>query len=170
MKPRGDYVGALILVALGATFTAFSVDYGILGEGARIGPGFVPCVVGLLLVVFGVTIGWETRQSRAQPASTVAEEDTAPDATTEEEPPRNTTKIVTLVFALLLVAVILAPILGFIPTFSLLVFAILAGVEREHIGLSFAISLGIGLLAWLLFYEFMGIRLPLGITALLTGG
>lgn len=175
MKPRGDYVGALILVALGATFAAFSVDYGILGEGARIGPGFVPCVVGLLLIVFGATIGWETWQSRVQAAATNLESDTPSDATinnatTDDAPPHNTTKAVTLIFTLLFVAVILAPILGFLLTFTILVFAILAGVEREHIGFSFAISLGIGLLAWLVFYKFMGIRLPMGISALLTGG
>lgn len=170
MKPRGDYVGALILVVLGATFAAFSVDYGILGEGARIGPGFVPCVVGLLLIIFGATIGWETWQSRVQAASTHSESATASDTATDDAPSHNTTKAVTLIFGLLLIAAYLAPILGFLLTFSILVFAILAGVERERIGFSFAISLGIGVLAWLVFYEFMGIRLPLGITALLTGG
>lgn len=170
MKPRGDYVGALILVAVGAAFSTLSVDYGILGEGARITPGFVPFVVGLLLVVFGAIIGWETWRSRIHATTEPSENGTEPKSETGKEARYNTTKSVALVFGLLLIAVILAPILGFLITFSILVFVILAGVERERIGFSFAISLGIGLLAWLIFYQFMGIRLPLGISAPLLGG
>lgn len=170
MKPRGDYVGALILVAVGAAFSTLSVDYGIWGEGARITPGFVPFVVGLLLVAFGAMIGWETWRSRVKSTTPPSENDTESNSITSKELRYNTTKTVALVFGLLLIAVILAPILGFLITFSILVFVILAGVEREHIGFSFAISLGIGLLAWLIFYQFMGIRLPLGISAPLLGG
>lgn len=170
MKPRGDYVGALILVAIGAAFSILSVDYGILGDGSRIGPGFVPFVVGLLLVVFGAMIGWETRQARVHAMANPSESDTKSEPETDKEVQYSTTKSVASVFGLLLIAVILAPILGFLLTFSILVFAILAGVEREHIGFSFAISLGIGVIAWLIFYEFMGIRLPSGISAPLFGG
>jgi|GEM_PF-2441909 len=170
MKPRGDYVGALILVAIGAAFSTLSVDYGILGEEARISPGFVPFVVGLLLVAFGAMIGWETWRSRIHATINPTEDDTEAESDTDKEARYNTTKSVALIFGLLFIAVILAPILGFLLTFSILVFAILAGVERERLWFSLVISLSIGLLAWLIFYQFMGIRLPLGISAPLIGG
>lgn len=163
-------MGALVLVAVGAAFSTLSVDYGILGEGARVTPGFVPFVVGLLLAAFGAMIGWETWRSRVHAAIEPSVNGTDPKSETDKEASYNTTKSVALVFGLLLIAVILAPTLGFLITFSILVFVILAGVERERIGFSFAISLGIGLLAWLIFYQLMGIRLPLGISAPLLGG
>lgn len=170
MKPRGDYVGALILVAIGVAFSTLSVDYGILGTESRISPGFVPFIVGLLLVVFGAMIGWETWRSRVHATVSAKEYAAEPESETDKEARYTTTKSVALIFGLLLIAVILSPTLGFLVTFSILVFAILVLVERERLWLSLAISLGIGLLAWLVFYQFMGIHLPLGISAPLLGG
>ncbi|WP_168380993.1 tripartite tricarboxylate transporter TctB family protein [Modicisalibacter radicis] len=163
-------MGALILVAIGAAFSTLSIDYCVLGEEARISPGFVPFIAGLLLVAFGAMIGWETWKSRVHVTTNPTGEDTGPETETDKQARHNTTKSVALIFGLLLIAVILSPILGFLLTFSILVFAILAVVEREHFWFSLVISLSIGLLAWLIFYQLMGIRLPLGIIAPLIGG
>ncbi len=167
MTSRGEYVAAAILVVLGAVFAVSSLDYGIFGEGARIGPGFLPSIVGVLLVVFGSAIALQTRRERSGAAAPGDGDASHPVRAEEVMPPgegdSGTFGSVVLILALLGAAVFLSQYIGFLVAFTLMVFAILTAVEREKAWFSLLIAIGIGVVAWLVFEAFMGIGLPAGV-------
>lgn len=165
---------AAVLIALGAGFAVLSWGYGYF-QDRHIGPGFLPGIVGLLLVVFGVMIVLETWRSRAGSADAESHASGTPSAADEpfvesvgaEPADEGGIGRVVAIAALLLAAVWLTGWLGFLVSFTLVAFAILFGVEREPLWRSLAISIGIGVLAWLVFEWGMGIRLPPGLLSFL---
>lgn len=149
-----DLIGAGLLVALGMAFTVGALSgYEIFTEGSRIGPGFMPFATGLLLVLFGAMVGGEAlmRPSRGM------EEREEPGG---EEGSRQD---VGLIFALTLGAILLIPLLGFLVSFGLLVFALVSFVEREGLLLGAGMGAAAAVFAWLVFALFLQIPLPAGI-------
>jgi hypothetical protein len=61
-----DRAGAILLVLLGAGVIIVSRDYGI-GSLSRMGSGFVPLTLGVLLVLVGIGIGLTAADSTAFP-------------------------------------------------------------------------------------------------------
>lgn len=53
---KKDYSGAVLLVALGVTVVIFGLGYRV-GSPSRMGAGFVPVVLGGLMVLIGLAIG-----------------------------------------------------------------------------------------------------------------
>jgi putative tricarboxylic transport membrane protein len=150
-----DLIGAGVLVAVGAAF-AFGALTGheIFTEGGRIGPGFMPFAAGTLLVVFGVMVGVEALVRTPRGAGG------------REEPgggEEGSRSAVGVIFALTLVAILLIPLLGFLVSFGLLVFALVSFVEREGLLLGAGIGVGAAVVAWLVFALFLQIPLPVGI-------
>lgn len=155
-----DLVGAVLLVVLGAAFAVGAASgFPLMGEGGRIGSGFMPFVAGVLLVVFAAMVGVEVLlRRRPEGADAPAEEPGGESG--EEEGSRYT---VGVVFGLTLVAVLLIPVLGFLLSFGLLVFALVRFVERG--GWLFGVGMGVGavVVTWLVFVLFLQIPLPMGI-------
>lgn len=181
-----DYVATALLVALGAATAIGSLGYGLLAEDGRVGPGFMPFVAGVLLVLFGGLVGWETwRRGRKAPAATNprAPTDSATGATSapdgsggrpavgqeraaevdEETGEEGSGRTVAAVFGLTLVAILLTPVLGFLISFGLLVFALVRFVERESAILGAALGVGAAVALWLVFVVLLSIPLPEGV-------
>jgi putative tricarboxylic transport membrane protein len=153
-KAVPDLIGAGLLVALGVAFAVGALSgYEIFTKGGRIGPGFMPFAAGTLLVVFGAMVGVEAllRTSRG------SDEREEPGG---EEGSRQT---VGLIFALTLVAILLMPLLGFLISFGLLVFALVSFVEREGLLLGAGMGVAAAGFAWLVFALFLQIPLPVGV-------
>lgn len=148
-----DLIGAGLIVALGAAFAIGATQYGLFGEGGRIRPGFMPFAAGTSLVVFGAMVGAEallrTSRGSAERGEPVGEE--------------GSRQTVGLIFALTLVAILLMPLLGFLISFGLLVFALVSFVEREGLLLGAGMGAGAAVFAWLVFALFLQIPLPAGI-------
>ena len=168
-KEVPGFIGAGLLVALGAVFAVGSSGYGLFGSGGRIGPGFVPFATGVLLIAFGGFIGVQAWRSRAEGASHEFVEDEAREqgAETGEE---GSNRPVALVFGLTLVTILLAPVIGFLVSFGLLVLALVAFVERQSFLLGLALSVVATALTWLVFVRFLQVPLPQGIFVSGSGG
>lgn len=52
IRNRRDFLGGLLLVAIGAAAIAMSIDYAM-GTAARMGPGYFPRVLGMILIAIG---------------------------------------------------------------------------------------------------------------------
>lgn len=187
-QQTADSIAAGLLVALGVAAAAGSVGYGLFDEGGQIGLGFVPFASGILLVVFGGMIGLQTWRSRRHPPENVKEQEVGRVSSDElgaEEPEQEgasdrehaagrdeqpLNRSVILVFGLTLIAVLVAPLLGFLVSFSLLVFVLIAFVERMRLLYGLGLGIGAFVLAWLVFDLFLQIPLPSGIFAIVGGG
>jgi hypothetical protein len=155
--PRAQAVAFGVLAALGAAVFGSSFGYGLFGEEGRVGPGLLPMVTGLLL--FLLSAGQlATRLRRAAP--TPAE----PDGTEA----RRSRQLWTVVAALP-VAVLLVPLLGFLPALGLMVLFVSAVVERRPplvalLVAAVAVAAGYGV-----FSEFLNVPLPTGAVGDLLG-
>lgn len=155
-----DLIGAGILVALGVVFAVGALSgLEVIDERGRIGPGFMPFATGLLLALFGAMVGGGTLLRREAEADGNAGEAEAPEDS-EEGGSRYT---VGVVFGLTLVAVLLIPVLGFLVSFGLLVFAVITFVEREGPILGLGLGTGAAVLTWVVFVLFLQIPLPGGV-------
>lgn len=153
-----DLIGAGLLMALGVAFAVGAAsNFQLFGEGGRIGSGFMPFAAGVLLVVFGAMIGGEALLGR-RPEGTGQPEDESGGGTVEV----GSRYTVAVVFGLTLAAVLLIPVLGFLVSFGLLVFALVAFVEEGGLLLGAGMGIGAAFLTWLVFVLFLGIPLPSG--------
>lgn len=173
-----DLVIAGTLGALGAAMAVRSIGYHLLGSGGRIGPGFMPFVAGIALAVFSAWACVEivVQARRAEPGSAAAstgeavgtEEATGTAAKSTESP--GTKRKVVLVFLLAVGATALTAVTGFLIAFGLLVFVLLAAVEREPLKLAAPISVAAVAMSWLVFIRLLGVPLPGGLLGLLGAG
>jgi hypothetical protein len=153
-----DLIGAGLLMALGAAFAVGAAsNFQLFGEGGRIGSGFMPFAAGVSLVVFGAMVGGEALLGR-RPEGAGQLEDEAGGGS--EEGSRYT---VAVVFGLTLAAVLLIPVLGFLVSFGLLVFALVAFVEEGRLLLGAGMGIVAVFLTWLVFVFFLRIPLPGGL-------
>lgn len=157
-----DLIGAGILVALGAAFAMGALTgLEVIDERGRIGPGFMPFTTGLLLVLFGAMVGagallWP----KTDDAGGDAGEDAGEAEGSGEQGSRYT---VAVVFGLTLAAILLIPVLGFLVSFGLLVFAIIRFVEGGSLLLGLGLGVGATVITWAVFVLFLQIPLPGGV-------
>lgn len=146
-----DLIGAGLLMALGAAFAVGAAsNFELFGEGGRLGSGFMPFAAGVLLVVFGAIVGGEALLKRRSEGA----------GDERDEGPRYT---VAVVFGLTLAAVLLIPVVGFLVSFGLLVFALVAFVEEGGLLLGTGMGIVAAFLIWLVFVFFLRIPLPGGL-------
>lgn len=161
MRQRApDLIGAGILVALGAVFAIGALSgLEVIDERGRIGPGFMPFATGLLLALFGAMVGGGALLRReAEADGNAGEAEGSEDS--EEEGSRYT---VAVVFGLTLAAILLTPVLGFLVSFGLLVFAIIRFVEGGSLLLGLGLGVGATVITWVVFVLFLQIPLPGGV-------
>ncbi|MGH3666609.1 MAG: tripartite tricarboxylate transporter TctB family protein [Egibacteraceae bacterium] len=158
---RADLVGGGLLAALGVAVAVASAGYGLFGDDGGIAPGFVPFLSGVLLIGFGSAVAvqaWATRR-RTPPAA--SDDATAgDDAAAGDE---HQARAVATVFALTLGALLLASVVGFLVSFAVLMFLLVAVVERRGVVPALAVSVGATVTAWLMFVRFLNIPLPEGL-------
>ncbi|GAA2355398.1 hypothetical protein GCM10010404_04590 [Nonomuraea africana] len=147
------------LTLLAAAMATGALGYGITKEGGQIGPGFLPFVAGVLLAVLAGTALAETLRhtepEEAAPARTESDEQG------RTEPQR--VRILWTVFAMLLGALLLVPVTGFLVAFGLLVFAVSAFVERRRPVPALTVSAVAVLAIYAIFVLFLGVPLPGGL-------
>jgi hypothetical protein len=157
-----DLIGSGLLAAIGVAFAIGGTQHGVLGEGGRIGPGFMPFFAGSMLVVFAAMIG--VGALRRVPASSEAESDVRDVPEGGEE--AGSGRTVAFIFGLTFVAILLIPLLGFLISFGLLVVALVRFVEGESLLLATAVGVGAVIIAWVVFVFFLQIPVPAGIFGL----
>lgn len=165
MKYWGEVIVAVSLILLGIGFAGWGEQYGLLTNEGVIGPGFIPVVAGLMLAAFaGVSATkacWQLLKTwRAE--KTVA---TASESSGEQRP------LITalFVFASIVAAILLAPILGFLLSFGLLVLVLVTVVEREKFWLGLLLGVGASVAAWFIFIGLLNIPVPEGFLRYIMG-
>jgi hypothetical protein len=138
-----DVIAGLAFIGFGAAFALGALSYDV-GTPVRMGPGFFPLVVGVLLGIMGVVI--------------VAR------SAIEGEPGEITPppwRALGLIIGALLVFGLTVRGLGLVPTIFLT--AILSALASRHTGLlmGLALALGLTVVSVLIFVVALGLRLPL---------
>lgn len=62
IRNKRDFWGGAMFIVFGALFAYFATSYSV-GSGARMGPGYFPLILGLLLAVLGVVVAWGSTAS-----------------------------------------------------------------------------------------------------------
>ncbi|MFC4113566.1 tripartite tricarboxylate transporter TctB family protein [Nonomuraea zeae] len=145
---RGESAVWALLVCLSAAMAAVSFGYGITKEGGQVGPGFLPLVSGVALALLSAACLLQSVR-RAAPDEEGAD-------------PRRIRTLWT-VFALLLVAVLLVPLTGFLVAFGLLVFAVSAFVEKQRPLPAAGVAVAATLAIYAVFVLFLAVPLPGGL-------
>jgi hypothetical protein len=157
--PRAQAVAFGVLALLGAAVFGTSFGYGILGEEGRVGPGLLPMVTGLLLLLLS-TGQLLTRLRDGQFRRTARSSD--PDAA------QRVRRLRTVVVALP-VAVLLVPLVGFLAALGLLVLFVSAVVERRPPLVAIAVTAVAVAAGYGIFAEFLDVPLPTGAVGDLLG-
>ncbi|MEV4355880.1 tripartite tricarboxylate transporter TctB family protein [Nonomuraea sp. NPDC049625] len=145
---RGEAVVWAVLVCLATAMAAGSFGYGITKDGGQVGPGFLPLVSGVALAVLSAACLLQSVR-RAAPA-------------TEADDPRRVRTLWT-VFAMLLVALLLVPLTGFLVAFGLLVFAVSAFVEKQRVVPAAGVAVAATVVIYAVFVLFLAVPLPGGL-------
>jgi putative tricarboxylic transport membrane protein len=166
----GERIFAAGFVAAGILSVVEGVGYGLVRDDGIIGPGFFPIVIGAILLVLGGGILLQTVRGPEAPSRLeaveaelereVAELDT--DAAPMFDVAGNE-RAALAVFAGIGVAILASYWLGLIVAFSLLVFVILAVIERQGLVRAVAVTLLLGFGSWLVFVHFLEVPLGFGI-------
>jgi putative tricarboxylic transport membrane protein len=163
--PAAQAVAFGVLAAVGAAVLGSSFGYGILGEEGRVGPGLLPMVTGLLLLLLcgGQLLGRLRRLRVGEPPAS----EPGPDVLGRTEVQR--VRRMWTVVAALPVAVLLIPLLGFLPALGLLVLFVSVVVERRPVLVALAVTAVALAAGHGVFAEFLDVPLPTGLVGDLLG-
>ncbi|MFC4009692.1 tripartite tricarboxylate transporter TctB family protein [Nonomuraea purpurea] len=146
---RGEPAVWAVLVCLSTGMAAASFGYGVTKEGGQVGPGFLPLVSGVALAVLSAACLVRSVRGGAPPSG-------------EDVDPRRIRTLWT-VFGLLLAALLLVPVTGFLVAFGLLVFTVSAFVERQRVVSAAGVAVVATSVLYAVFVLFLGVPLPGGL-------
>jgi hypothetical protein len=70
LRNQQDFWAGVMFTVIGVAFAGFSTAYEV-GSAARMGPGYFPLMLGILLTLLGLSIGWRSFAA-SNPESTLA--------------------------------------------------------------------------------------------------
>ncbi len=175
---RLGLVATSILTLVGLAAAIVGATYGVFGDDGRMGPGFLPVLTASVVAICGgIDILFRLRARRRPASAGVAapagEAESADDLVTAETPvddldifgrsARQRTRMLWVVLGIVTVALLLVPIIGFLPAFAIVLVGCSFFVERRKLLPSLLVS-GIALAAaYLIFGVFLRVPLPVSI-------
>jgi hypothetical protein len=165
----GSIVFAGFLLVLGLAFAGWGWQYGLIKADGEVAPGLVPVVAGLMLAVFAGFSGAGDYLKRLQlsrdeePSRAKEETSAAAKASAMADTPSGELRTflhVMLVFVLVLIAILLAPVIGFWLSFGLLLLVLITLLEREKLWLGLLFGVGGPVFAWIIFVQILDIPAP----------
>ncbi len=154
---RNVLVAYGVLGVLGAAFFALSFQYDFSVRDGLVGPGFLPRIAGGALAVIGILLVLQEVRT-----GSVLAGDSGSDEAADKLNRRTVIKLVS-VFAGITLALLLTPVVGLLPAFTLLVLVLMILVERMPVVPSLIIGVTAGIVAHLLFGVVLQVPLPLGV-------
>lgn len=137
---RVDLASGILVLATGAFFAFGALEYRI-GSAARMGPGFVPLVLGIIAMVLGVAII----------ISALGREGRLPDFRLRTIAP---------ILAGILAFALILPRVGVVPaTFATVILCALSSPQSK-VWTSLALAVGVCILIWLTFVVLLGLPIP----------
>lgn len=156
---RGVLIAYGVIALIGAFFFAFSLQYDFYRYEDQVGPGFMPRVVGMIVLLLGVALIMQEIRT----GSVLKGDSGVDDEQGEDGLSRKTVIKLLSVFGLIILTVILVPVLGLIPPLVLLVAALTIAIERMPIIPSIIVSAGAAALAYVLFVMVLRVPVPMGV-------
>ena len=180
-RPWGEVIAFALLTLIGVVFVASSFGYGVLQEGGRVGPGFLPLVLGGLLVPLSLlqlvtrlrAPAAEHEHHHHQPRETPVSGAHAMLERQHEQHPELDIDILGrsagqrmrqlwMVVAAIAVTIVLVPYIGFLIAFGALILFISVVVERRRIIPAAIITVAAIGIVYGVFVEFLNVPLPSG--------
>jgi hypothetical protein len=161
----------IVIVVLGILFCVGAVSYGVVRDG-RMGPGLMPMVCGLGLVVLGAMIAVTSRPAGREVTAAEAAVVTPTEGEAVEQAAGELPHVPLevhhpahpwLILGATAAALALAPLIGLIPALALMSLVLLRFVERESWVLSVAVAAGLLVGSWLVFEELLEVNVPWGV-------
>ena len=159
----GEVVASSVLTLLGAFAAVAGVGYGVLVDGGRVGPGFVPLFAGILLAGLGTAMLVVAVRRVLADRGRRQEAEAGPDVDIFGRTAAQRVRMLWSVLGLTLLAVVLAPYGGFLVAFGLLVLAVSVLVERRRVVPSAAVAVATVAVTYAVFALFLDIPLPVGL-------
>jgi putative tricarboxylic transport membrane protein len=159
----GEVVASAVLTLLGGFAAVAGVGYGVLVDGSRVGPGFVPLFAGLLLAGLGTAMLVVAVRRVLGERGRREEAEAGPDADIFGRTAAQRVRMLWSVLGLTLLAVVAVPYAGFLVAFGLLVLAVSVLVERRRVVPSVAVAVATVAVTYAVFGLFLDIPLPVGL-------
>ncbi|MCI2266401.1 tripartite tricarboxylate transporter TctB family protein [Sediminivirga luteola] len=182
-RHRSDLIGTAVLGTVGTIAAVMGLGYGVFTEGNRVGPGFLPVVVGLfILVAAGLELGRILFAGRALSEGSVMAlvEDVEQEAAeqiseTRREEQRDTFGRTAkqrnwaplYIFAVLAAALLLVDLVGLVLSFALAVAFLIIVIERRPWWVGLLATAGAVAFIVVIFKALLGIPLPSGYLGLI---
>jgi putative tricarboxylic transport membrane protein len=179
---RTELAAPVLLAAIGIAAAIGGIGYGLTDDEGRVGTGFLPLAAGGMLAVLAVAEVINTRRRQVATAhgehhGSVAEAiaDVPDGATQAHDPdvdivgrtPAQRVRILAAVLGVIVLAVVLVPVLGFLLSFGALLLTITGVVERMGVLKSAVVTVATIAVLWLVFAQFLSIPLPQGMLGLI---
>jgi hypothetical protein len=143
MRPAGfnlaEIVGGVAIIALGA-FVVFEASGYPIGQLRRMGPGYLPVVLGSVLILLGLLVILEGRAART---------------TIPAVPWR---ALLAISAGIVAFGVLVRP-LGLVPAVVALVLIASLAEERLRLGTALVLALGLAAFAWIVFVSLLGLSM-----------
>ncbi|WP_166876564.1 MULTISPECIES: tripartite tricarboxylate transporter TctB family protein [unclassified Salinibacterium] len=171
-----------VLAAVGVAAVIGGIGYGAFGEEGRIGPGFLPVLAGGLVAAFAVIdiigrllerrqhnydaeLALDTEAIDALQAEVDTEKATDVDIFGRTQKQRN--RMLVAVTGILIVALLLVNVIGFLLAFGLMLFVIAVVIEKRKMLSSLIVTVAALAVAWLVFGVLLRVPLPQGLLGIL---
>lgn len=175
---RVAFSAALALLGIGAAIGGWG--YGVTQENGQVGAGFLPVALGVLMAVLAgadALLGLRLREQRPREElgdlgaevelASIDHVDEAPDVDALGRTQRQRNRMLVVVAALLLGALMLVPLLGLLISLGLLMLAVAIGVERRPVLSSVLITVIVVGVFHLVFGVLLRVPLPTGVIGLI---
>jgi hypothetical protein len=146
---KKDYYGGALMVLTGLATVVASTNYHI-GELARMGPGYFPCAVGVLMAVTGILIAISAEDGEGESTVAVGHAHGMPDM-------RGAICIIVATLAFLF----LGEYTGLLPATFAIVFISALGDRMNTIKQAIILSLGMCAIAIVVFWWLLQLQIPL---------
>jgi hypothetical protein len=144
VKNRQDLLSGLLFMAFGLIFTIGALAYP-LGTPARMGAGYFPLALGLVLTAMGAAIALRAFGGPAEIANSMGGVKLRP--------------LAVLLGSILLFGVLL-PRIGFIPATFLLIIGVAAAGDEFRWREVLPLAVGVAIVGWLIFVRGLGMIIP----------
>ncbi|WIY82802.1 tripartite tricarboxylate transporter TctB family protein [Propionimicrobium sp. PCR01-08-3] len=166
----GPWIVRLIFLGIGIAVLVGSIGYGLETADGLVGPGMVPFLASVVMVLATLVECLNALRKQRAGAEGTEEANAIADADDVDNLGRTAAqrnRAVVLVFGAILLTVLLTRIIGLLISLSLMVFGLIAFVERKPWWIALIAGVGSFVFGWVVFGLVLNVPLPTGMLGLI---